>query len=163
GVPLLERVPLLEKQLADYAGVVDREVIDRIHRRAEPLRGARVLHINATAYGGGVAEPLATPVPLLPLVRLPAASAVPPGRDQFFGVAKSVHNALQGAALEWTAEIQKVYLEKVLDKSLLFDGHYDFVIVHDPQPAALLSFLRDRLGASIEDTRWVWRCHIDLT
>jgi trehalose synthase len=85
------------------------------------------------------------------------------GSDQFFGVTKSVHNALQGADLDWTKSMQKVYLEKVLENSLLFDGHYDFVVVHDPQPAAILSFLRDRFGSMLSDTHWVWRCHIDLT
>jgi trehalose synthase len=162
-VPVLERVPLLEKQLADYAGVVDLDVIDEILQLAEPLRGTRVLHINATAYGGGVAELLATHVPLLRSIGIDADWQVMQGSDQFFAVTKGVHNALQGADLEWTPEMQKIYLEKVLDNSLLFDGHYDFVVVHDPQPAALLSFLRDRLGQSIHDTRWVWRCHIDLT
>ena len=160
---MLERVPLLEKQLSDYAGVVGIEVVERIMRLAEPLRGLRVLHLNATAYGGGVAELLATHVPLLRSVGVDADWQVMQGSDQFFGVTKSVHNALQGADLDWTPPMQKIYLEKVLDNSLLFDGHYDVVVVHDPQPAAILSFLRDRLGPQVSGTRWVWRCHIDLT
>jgi trehalose synthase len=160
---LLERVPLLSKNLADYAGAVGVEAVDRIQRLAEPLRGARVLHLNATAYGGGVAELLATHVPLLQSVGLDADWQVMQGSDQFFGVTKAVHNALQGADLDWTPEMQRTYLEKVLANSLLFDGHWDFVVVHDPQPAALLSFLRDRFGSSLQGTKWVWRCHIDLT
>ena len=160
---MLERVPLLEKQLSDYAGVVGIEVVERIMRLAEPLRGLRVLHLNATAYGGGVAELLATHVPLLRSVGVDADWQVMQGSDQFFGVTKSVHNTLQGADLDWTPPMQKIYLEKVLDNSLLFDGHYDVVVVHDPQPAAILSFLRDRLGPQVSGTRWVWRCHIDLT
>ncbi len=160
---MLERVPLLEKQIADYAGVVGIDVVDRIVDLAEPFRGMRVLHLNATAYGGGVAELLATHVPLLRSLGIDADWQVMHGSDQFFGVTKSVHNALQGADLDWTPLMQKIYLEKVLDNSLLFDGHYDVVVVHDPQPAALLSFLRDRLGAEVLETSWVWRCHIDLT
>ena len=160
---MLERVPLLEKQLADYAGAVGIDAVDRILELAEPLRGARILHLNATAYGGGVAELLATHVPLLRSVGIDADWQVMHGSDQFFGVTKSVHNALQGADLDWTKAMQKVYLEKVLENSLLVDGHYDFVVVHDPQPAAILSFLRDRFGSMLPDTRWVWRCHIDLT
>jgi trehalose synthase len=160
---VLERVPLLEKQLTDYAGVAGVEVVDRIRRLAEPLQGLRVLHLNATAYGGGVAELLATHVPLLRSVGVDADWQVMQGSDQFFGVTKSVHNALQGADLDWTPQMQKVYLEKVLDNSLLFDGHYDIVVVHDPQPAAILSFLRDRLGSHLSGTKWIWRCHIDLT
>ena len=160
---MLERVPLLEKDLPDYAGAVGVDVVDRILRLAEPLKGVRVLHLNATAYGGGVAELLATHVPLLRSVGLDADWQVMQGSDQFFGVTKGVHNALQGADLDWTQEMQKIYLEKVLDNALLFDGHYDFVVVHDPQPAAILSFLRDRFGSKLRDTRWIWRCHIDLT
>jgi trehalose synthase len=59
--------------------------------------------------------------------------------------------------------MQRTYLEKVLDNALEMDCDYDFVIMHDPQPAAILSFLRDRLADIGGDTRWIWRCHIDLT
>ena len=48
---MLERVPLLEKQLSDYAGVVDIEVVDRILRLAEPLRGLKVLGL-LSAFAG---------------------------------------------------------------------------------------------------------------
>ena len=160
---MLERVPLLERQLSDYAGIVGVDVVDQILELAKPLQGARVLHLNATAYGGGVAELLATHVPLLRSVGIDADWEVMHGSDEFFAVTKEVHNALQGADIEWTSRMQKTYLEKVLDNALLIDGHYDFVVVHDPQPAAMLSFLRERLGGRMADTQWIWRCHIDLT
>jgi trehalose synthase len=163
GVFVLDRVPLLEKNLEDYAGVVGVDVLDRIRELARPLQGARVLHLNATAYGGGVAELLATHVPLLRSAGIDADWQVMHGSDEFFAVTKAVHNALQGADIEWTAPMQRIYLEKVLDNALLLDGHYDFVVVHDPQPAALLSFLRERLGGRMQNTTWIWRCHIDLT
>jgi trehalose synthase len=85
------------------------------------------------------------------------------GSDEFFAVTKAVHNGLQGADIEWTARMQRTYLEKALDNALLLEGHYDYVVVHDPQPAAMLSFLRERLGGLMQDTTWIWRCHIDLT
>ena len=129
---MLERVPVLEKHVDDYAGVVGVEVVDRIRALAEPLRGARVLHVNATAYGGGVAELLATHVPLLRSVGIDADWQVMHGSDEFFAVTKEVHNALQGADIAWTTEMQRTYLEKVLDNALLLDGHYDFVVIHDP-------------------------------
>ena len=99
---MLERVPLLEKHLNDYAGTVDVDVIDRIRELAEPLRGARILHLNATAYGGGVAELLATHVPLLRSLGIEADWQVMHGSDEFFAVTKAVHNALQGAKIDWT-------------------------------------------------------------
>jgi len=160
---LLERVPLLDKHLADYEDAVGVETLDRIRALAEPLKGARVLHVNATAYGGGVAELLATHVALLRDVGLEAEWQVIQGSDEFFSVTKAVHNGLQGADIEWTSQMQRIYLEKVLDNALQMDCDYDFVVIHDPQPAAILSFLRDRLSATGADTRWIWRCHIDLT
>ena len=160
---MLERVPLLEKHIDDYSGIVGPEVIERIRELAAPLQGARVLHINATAYGGGVAELLATHVPLLRSVGIDADWQVMHGSDEFFSITKAVHNGLQGADIEWTSQMQRVYLEKVLDNALQMDCDYDFVVIHDPQPAAILSFLRDRLSATGADTRWIWRCHIDLT
>ncbi len=159
---MLERVPLLEKKLADFVEVAGEEAIERVRAAAEPLRGARILHINATAYGGGVAELLATHVPLLRDLGIEAEWQVIHGSDEFFGVTKAVHNALQGAAIEWTADMQRTYLEKVLDNALLLEGEYDFIVSHDPQPAALLA-LAGSSPVNRPDTKWVWRCHIDLT
>ena len=159
---MLERVPLLEKELADYEEVAGDDALERIRAAAEPLRGARVLHVNATAYGGGVAELLATHVPLLRSLGIDAEWQVIHGSDEFFAVTKAVHNALQGADIEWTADMQRIYLEKVLDNALLIEGDWDYVVVHDPQPAALLTFIGNS-GINRPETKWIWRCHIDLT
>jgi trehalose synthase len=159
---LLERVPLLDKHLDDYAAVVEPGTLERIRELAEPLRGARVLHLNATAYGGGVAELLAAHVALLQDVGIDAEWQVIHGSDEFFAVTKTVHNGLQGADVEWTSHMERVYLERVLDNALLLEGDWDFVVIHDPQPAALRDYVRAR-GLSPEDTKWIWRCHIDLT
>jgi trehalose synthase len=159
---LLERVPLLDKHLDDYTDVVEAGTLERIRELAEPLRGARVLHLNATAYGGGVAELLAAHVALLQDIGIDAEWQVIHGSDEFFAVTKTVHNGLQGADVEWTQQMERVYLERVLDNALLLEGDWDFVVVHDPQPAALRDYVRAR-GLSPEDTKWIWRCHIDLT
>ena len=144
---MLERVPLLERHLDDYRPIVGDEVVERIRTLAEPLRGARVLHLNATAYGGGVAELLATHVPLLRSVGIDAEWQVMQGSDEFFAVTKEVHNALQGADVELTPQMRRTYLERVLDNALLLQGGWDVVVVHDPQPAAILHHVADRLPA----------------
>ena len=159
---MLEKVPLLEKHLDDYVGIVGDEVCERIRAAAAPLQGARVLHLNATAYGGGVAELLATHVPLLRSVGLDAEWHVLRGSDEFFGVTKDVHNGLQGAPIEMTPAMRKVYLERVLDNALELEHGWDYIVVHDPQPAAILHYVADR-RAAFTGTKWIWRCHIDLT
>ncbi len=160
---MLERVPLLEKDLADYVDVAGEETVERIRTLAEPYKGARVLHINATAYGGGVAELLATHVPLQRSLGIESEWQVMLGSDEFFAITKQVHNALQGAEIEWTPAMQRVYLERVLDNALALEGEWDYVIVHDPQPAAVLSFLRESHVSRTDGASWIWRCHIDLT
>src|SRR4051812_32199798 len=132
---MLERVPLLEKDLDHYRDIVGGDVIDRISELAKPLQGARILHLNATAYGGGVAELLATHVPLLRSMGVEAEWQVLQGSDEFFAVTKEAHNGLQGAEVEWTAAMKRTYLERVLDNSLLLEDSWDYVVVHDPQPA----------------------------
>jgi trehalose synthase len=159
---LLERVPLLDKHLSDYEGVVEPGTLERIRALAEPLRGKRVLHVNATAYGGGVAELLATHVALLRDVGVEAEWQVIHGSDEFFAVTKHVHNALQGADIEWTSAMEHTYLERVLDNALQLEGEWDYVVIHDPQPAAMLAYARNA-GVAHESTKWIWRCHIDLT
>jgi trehalose synthase len=159
---LLERVPLLDKHLSDYEDAVEPGTLERIRELAEPLRGKRVLHINATAYGGGVAELLSTHVALLRDVGVEADWQVIHGSDEFFAVTKNVHNALQGADIEWTDAMAHAYLERVLDNALRLEGEYDYVVIHDPQPAAILEYARNR-GVAHESTKWIWRCHIDLT
>ena len=94
-------MPLLEKKLGDYTPIVGGEVVERLEALAAPLRGCRVLHINATAYGGGVAEVLATQVPLMRSVGIDADWQVIRGSDEFFVITKEVHKALQGELFEW--------------------------------------------------------------
>jgi len=161
---VLERVPLLVKELAAYEDAAGPEAVEELRRLAEPFRGARVLHVNATAFGGGVAELLGSVVPLMRDLGLDAEWQVMHGSDEFFGVTKSIHNALQGAEVPFGWQERECYLEKVRENALAFDGDWDFVIIHDPQPAALLAYLEDGVVNRRGDrTKWIWRCHIDLT
>jgi len=159
---LLERVPLLDKHLDDYESAVEPGTLERIRALAAPLQGKRVLHVNATAYGGGVAELLAAHVALLRDVGIEAEWQVMHGSDEFFAVTKNVHNALQGAEVEWTSAMEHTYLERVLDNALQLEGEWDYVVMHDPQPAAMLEYARNQ-GVAHDSTKWIWRCHIDLT
>lgn len=154
-------VPTPSRSIGDYAAVVGTRAIEELRKKAEPFRGARVLHVNTTAFGGGVAELLYSQVPLMQDLGLQVEWRLFHGRDDFFTVTKAMHNGLQGAEVPWTEEMRALYREVTEENVELFDGSYDFVIVHDPQPAALLPMLRGARGA--QPGKWVWRCHIDLT
>jgi trehalose synthase len=155
--PGMQNVVLTNKLLTDYAPVVGDDVIADIERLARPFQGARVLHISSTAYGGGVAEMLHTLIPLMRSAGLEAEWRVISGYDEFFTVTKAMHNALQGMTLELTPAMRATYLHANVDNAVYLDDSFDYVIVHDPQPAPL------RMLRPADSGRWIWRCHIDLT
>jgi trehalose synthase len=154
---VLQEVKLSERSLAAYRPIVGDAAIEEIRGLAAPLQGARVLHINATAFGGGVAEILATLVPLMRDVGLDAHWQVIGGTDEFFAVTKALHNGLQGMDVPLPPAMQETYLHHNRGFAEAFKGEYDLIVVHDPQPAALKHFLQPRFG------RWLWRCHIDTS
>jgi len=145
------------KHLGDYASIAARGLMDEIRALAEPLAGKRVLHLSATAFGGGVAEILYTLVPLMRDAGLEAEWQVIYGQDEFFDVTKTIHNALQGDPTGLTEEQQEIFRRYNAMNAEALEGEYDFVIVHDPQPAGMIEHARDHAG------HWIWRCHIDLS
>ncbi len=159
---MFNRVATTPRRLDDYRPYAGEAAIAELRALARPLQGRRILHVNATAYGGGVAELLSTLVPLLQDLGLAAEWQVVPGDDAFFTVTKALHNALQGAPLTITPAMQAIWREANARFARLFDERYDIVVVHDPQPAGLPFFLQEQ-GRREMAARWVWRCHIDLT
>ena len=141
--------------------MIGEERYEQIKALAEPLRGARILHLNATALGGGVAEILASLVPLMNDVGLSVEWQVIRGAEEFFNVTKCIHNTLQGMFIPWTAEMRDVYSRYTSLNADLFDEDYDFLVIHDPQPAGILAELTRR--GKEKRGKWIWRCHIDLT
>jgi trehalose synthase len=152
---MLELVDVGPRALAAYRGIAPDALLDALVRSAADLRGARVLHVNATPYGGGVSELLRSAVPILNDLGLVAEWKIIRGDDRFFQVTKKIHNGLQGAASDLTEEEREAYLGTSRRNAELLQGQYDFVFLHDPQPAGILS-LRGNGSA-----RWIWRCHID--
>ena len=149
---MLERVPLLDKHLDDYAGVVE-PATRRAHPRARRAaagrpRAPRERHRVRRRRRRAARHPRRR---CSASVGIEAEWQVIHGSDEFFAVTKTVHNALQGADVEWTTQMERIYLERVLDNALLLEGEWDFVVIHDPQPAAMLEFVarprRRRPGA----------------
>ncbi|MGH2951363.1 MAG: glycosyl transferase family 1, partial [Solirubrobacterales bacterium] len=154
---MLQAVGLGQKSLADYTHIAGRGLIEEIRDLAEPLRGRSVLHVSATAFGGGVSEILYTLVPLMRDVGLDAHWHVILGREDFFNVTKLMHNSLQGDPQAISEEQWEVFDAYNAMNAQSLDGEWDTIIVHDPQPAGLRTNAPDRAR------RWIWRCHIDLS
>lgn len=143
--------------LDDYTPIVGHEVIGQLQRLAEHLGRRRLIHINSTRTGGGVAEILTRVVPLLNQLGLEIRWEVIEGDLPFFETTKAMHNALQGLRVVFTPEMLSHYREINRKNARKFTWEADFVMVHDPQPAFLIEDLRSRAQ------HWVWRCHIDVS
>ena len=154
---MLQPIALANKSLADYTHIVGRPLVEEVRELAEPLRGKRVVHLSATAFGGGVSEILYTLVPLMRDVGLDVEWQVIYGREEFFNATKLMHNALQGNPQDLTEEQWATWAQyNEMNARELADG-WDVCVVHDPQPAALLSLVPEKA------TGWIWRCHIDVS
>lgn len=153
---MLNLVPVRPKPLDRYRPFLDPSLLHEIEDLARRLRGLRLLQLNSTSYGGGVAELLLSLVALEGSLGLEVEWRTLAGDEAFFAVTKQMHNALQGRPYPFSEEQKAAYLAMNRDAASAV-GRYDVVIVHDPQPAAIRHYAEQR-GA-----RWVWRCHIDTS
>ncbi len=146
--------------LNQYAKIVGDDVIDQLRQLAVRVEGMKVVHVNSTREGGGVAEILSWLIPFKRELGLNARWEIITGEQEFYQCTKMFHNSLQGNPATISENLLEAYevtnrenAERMRD--LLQDA--DFVFIHDPQPAPLLGLFPERRG------RWVWRCHIDLS
>jgi len=142
--------------LRDYEEFVGSGTIDELQLLGERLAGKRIVNVNSTAVGGGVAEILNRLVPLVGELGVDMRWEVIKGGEEFFGLTKRMHNALQGGSEVFTPHDWLVYEETTRRNLEELDLDAHVVFVHDPQPAGLVTSRR-------EGSRWVWRCHIDLS
>lgn len=154
---MLQLVDVGIHHLNRYLPIIGQEEIDQIRQEASALKGARILQINATPYGGGVSELLRSLVPLECDLGLKVDWRVIAGDAAFFQITKQMHNALQGGNVPLTREDQERYLGDSARNAHLMESDYDLIVVHDPQPAALRYFKKEG------PAKWVWRCHIDTS
>lgn len=143
-------------RLEDYRKVTPPGSVDLLYHMSEKVKGKSLLNINSTRSGGGVAEILNRLVPMLNELEIKVGWEIMQGSEGFFKVTKAFHNALQGRDPGISDRMYQLYIEENREnaKRLTFDA--DMILVHDPQPAALIDY-GDRAG------KWVWRCHIDIS
>ena len=152
-----ETLTLTRIPLDDYAGLLSAGEIEELRALAKPLRGRSIEMINSTAIGGGVAEILNRLVPLAEELDLHFKWEVMTGGEDFFDVTKSFHNALHGAPYHASPRDFEIFLAYAERNRAALPLDSEFVVIHDPQPAALIDARKP--GSN----HWVWRCHIDLS
>jgi len=143
--------------LERYAQLVGSGTLRALEALARKLHGHRLVMVNTTKTGGGVAEILHRVVVILNELGVPTTWEVMEGDERFFGVTKKMHNALHGHGEKLTSEDRAIYAERTRREAERLELDGDLILIHDPQPAGLISLRRSK------GQRWVWRCHIDLS
>jgi trehalose synthase len=154
---VLQLVNVGHKSLTDYATIATRGLMDQIRALAAPLDGKRVVHLSATAFGGGVAEINYTLIPLMQDAGLDVEWRIIRGAEEFYNVTKTIHNALQGNPQGLDDEQRETFRRYQELNAQEFEDDFDFVVVHDPQPVGMIDYVADSRA------RWVWRGHIDFS
>ncbi|HVP06373.1 MAG TPA: glycosyltransferase [Candidatus Acidoferrum sp.] len=151
---------MTSKRLAAYASIAGEPVISQLKKLGESLAGATVVHVNSTRMGGGVAEILTWLTPLMNDLGIYARWEVIDANEEFYQITKSFHNGLQGNRTGLLRSRLAIYEDVLAANAERLRGTLesaDFVFIHDPQPAYLLSLCKGRVG------KWIWRCHIDVS
>jgi trehalose synthase len=141
-----------------YEEVVGHREVQRLRQLASRLQGKRIVHVNSTRSGGGVAEILGWMIPLMEELGLNARWEVINGPPDFYRVTKAFHNGIQGRPV--TLKIRDFELHREVNEANArrLNLEADIVFVHDPQPIYLPRFTpRGQVG------RWIWRCHVDAS
>ncbi|MDT8358364.1 MAG: glycosyl transferase family 1, partial [Methanomicrobiaceae archaeon] len=144
------------RSLEEYRHVVGNRQVTELYRKARDLFGLHLLAINATFHGGGVAEMLTSFMPLINEIGVDMGWRILHGSADFFTITKKFHNALQGDNIHFTSMKQCIYLQTLENFSKYTHIDHDCVIIHDPQPLALVRFHK-------REQPWIWRCHLDLS
>src|SRR3954471_17380568 len=154
----VQRSTLGLHSLDQYEPLIGAETAARIAHKARRVRRMRVAHVSSTFYGGGVTE-LLTPLTLMMnAIGIETDWHLIQGTPGFFGCTKKLHNALQGASVEFSDTEKAIYEEVVFENATrLHLEDCDAVIVHDPQPLPLIRHFAGR------EMPWLWQCHVDLS
>ena len=153
----LRRVRLAARDLGAYAEATEHDVLDEVRELAADLRGLRLVQVNSTASGGGVAELLQSLLPLELGLGLDVEWRLLCPDDALFSVTKHLHNALQGRREPMAADELALYEDRNAHCAPMLGTGWDVALIHDPQPAALRRLAPDAA------LRWLWRCHIDTS
>ena len=150
----------MSEMIDRYAEIIGEAAMDSLVNIAARLKDRKIVHVNSTRAGGGVAEILSSMVPLSKELGLDVCWEVIEGDESFFNCTKMLHNTLQGMPGTLSGRQMDIYAETNARnaerlKDALQDA--DYVFIHDPQPAALINSFPQRKG------KWIWRCHIDVS
>lgn len=152
----LQRCRFGSKNLNKYRQFITKSQLNLIKETAKSIGDKKIIHLNSTAKGGGVAEILKSLVPLMQNVGINCEWYSIKAPVKFFTITKRIHNGLQGANVKISQQDFNYYLKinKQIGRLLSFLD-FDLIVIHDPQPLAIINFLHKSPAIA--------RIHLDLS
>jgi trehalose synthase len=145
------------RALADLGSFAAEAELEALRSLARPIEGLRVLNLSVTGFGTGTAELLSSSVPLLSDLGLDCHWQVVRSSEADSTVTRAMYRALGGVHVPWTQEMSDAWVRYASMNASLLSEPFDVVVVHDPQPAGIRSFVRDG------DEKWLVHSHMDLS
>jgi trehalose synthase len=144
--------------LEQYIPFVGEEALQELFILSKKLKDLKILHVNSTYKGGGVAEILQRFIPLMNELGIKTDWKVFKGDEKFFSFTKKLHNLLHLPSEKCINSEEFVYYLKITYENLkeIDTENYDVVFIHDPQPMGLIVNKQKK-------QKWIWRCHIDTS
>ncbi|HEX5417942.1 MAG TPA: glycosyltransferase [Chloroflexota bacterium] len=156
--PTLSLVPVGSRAFSDYRPYASAEQYDQILDRARGLKGLRVVEVNSTPKGGGVATMLHSVIPTLQSLQVDVQWYSMNASHDYFSLTKKLFDMLQGEPGHLPPADQDRYCRTGEQVARALDQlRYDVLVIHCPQPLGAAPFVRGRRSG------WIWRGHIDLS
>ena len=149
---------LSHRALDDLRDSAGEAALAELRRLARPIEGLRVLNLSVTGFGTGTAELLNSSVPLLNDLGLDMHWQVVRASEEDATVGRAMYQALGGMPVQWTHEMSETWLRYAAMNAELLTEPFDVIIVHDPQPLAIRSFVTTNDAA-----KWLMHTHLDLS
>ncbi|GCE30561.1 hypothetical protein KDA_60450 [Dictyobacter alpinus] len=151
--------------LEDYRSAVTSEDFELVTQLAKKFEGKKLVFINATPQGGGVALMRHALIRLLRLLGVDAHWHILLPKKEIFDITKTkIHNVLQNVAspsTRLTDEEKQLYLAWSKENAQQLDPVFrtaDVIVIDDPQPAGLIPYIRE----ANPDCKLLYRSHIQI-
>ncbi len=163
GINEVEVAELVTRE--DYEQVAVPEDVELLTRLARDFQGKRLVFINATPQGGGVALMRHALIRLLRLYDVDAHWHVLYPKKEVFDITKAkFHNVLQAVTapdVELNASDKALYDDWIAENALAFTDVFkqaDVIVIDDPQPSGLIPHIRQINPAA----KILYRSHIQI-
>ena len=129
---MMNLVQTKPKSFADYKEIIDIDTALQLEYYAEKVQ-KKIAMVNATAYGGGVAEIMHSFIPIAKDLGIHIDWWTMEGADEFYNVTKAFHNCLQGHECDLHSDARQVYLKyNEINAAVIKEWDYDIIVIHDP-------------------------------